>query len=643
MKQLITLIFLAVGLFCPMNPLLADSGNLEEIKQYFELRDTISLVNLEMKRAMAHDSRSPMLYEKNAEQTLSSLLQFIDSRIQQFAQSTTPLKYHYVKKLNGLFVETRQLYGAVVVKMRTKTLSDKPGSLITSGETASPPAAVDNKLQPRPYFHPIDLRTLLSPALLNTSKLKAEPLIQPSGTDKLPVSKSEKPAVQISQINAGASETISPVKPAQQDKSIVPVVKTPVATEPVKVQDVKSVQEVKPVVPVMKTPVVTEPEKVQQEVKPVVAIATVTAPVVVTSNMVANTTVSPAATASVLPVVPVKKPDLAVKKPEPVKPVERVEVVKPAAIAPPGEGFMRPLAVMIENHNKSRPQTGLDQADMVYEMPVEGGITRFMAIFNKLPENLGPVRSCREYFIDRAIEIDALYVHCGASPLGYAYISKRGIKSIDEIKNAPPFYRDDTRKAPHNLYSKGPSLYEYMSERVPMRLKDRPVMFKKIGDTQPGTEGGQSIKIKYHGNYTLEIKYEDGAYQRYMNNELHIDRITQKPLRSQTVVVQVASMKTVDKIGRQEISFIGSGTAWIMDRGLMTKVVWHKETPRSLTSYLDMAGNEYGFSGDLPVWVQVVSPAHKIFFNGEENTPEVVVDKGGAKVASGTESIGKQG
>lgn len=626
MKQFITIIILAVGLFCPMNTLLADSGNLEEIKQYFELRDTISLVNLEMKRAMAHDSRSPMLFEKNAEQTLSSLLQFIDSRIQQFAQSTTPLKYHYVKKLNGLFVETRQLYGAVVVKMRTKAVADKPGSLITSGENASQPVIADSKPQTRPYFHPIDLRTLLSPALLNTSKIKVEPAIKPVATDKLPAASTKTPVVQI------------------PDKKEIPAA-------PVNQQ--KVVQEVTPAGPVVKKPVATQPEKVQ-EVKPVVAIATVTAPVIVTTSIVATSTVNPAVPSVVLPRLepvtasaavtpPVKKTEPSVKKPEPVKPVERVEVVKPAAIAPAGEGFMRPLAVMIENHNKSRPQTGLDQADMVYEMPVEGGITRFMAIFNKLPENLGPVRSCREYFIDRAIEVDALYVHCGASPLGYAYISKRGIKSIDEIKNAPPFYRDDTRKAPHNLYSKGPSLYEYMSERVPMRLKDQPVMFKKIGDVKPGTEAGQSIKIKYHGNYTLEINYEDGAYQRYMNNELHIDRITQKPLRAQTVVVQVAAMKTVDKIGRQEISFIGSGTAWIMDRGLMTKVTWHKETPRSLTSYRDMSGNEYGFSGDLPVWVQVVSPAHKIYFNGEENTPGIVVDKGGAKVASGTELIGKQG
>ncbi len=303
---------------------------------------------------------------------------------------------------------------------------------------------------------------------------------------------------------------------------------------------------------------------------------------------------------------------------------------------------MRPLAVMIENHNKSRPQSGLDQADLVYEMPVEGGITRFMAVYTRLPGLLGPIRSCREYFIDRALEVDALYVHCGSSPVGYAYMSKSGINSVDEIKHSKPFFRDNTRKAPHNLYGRGAGIFDYMSEKISMKLPAAPKLINYGTYRGDAADVGESVKIRYHGNYTLDFRYENGAYQRYMNNELHIDRETQKPLQASAVIVQVAAMQVVDKAGRQEISFIGSGKAWVLENGKKTAVTWSKKKPRDLTSYKDAAGREYLFPKGLPVWVQVVSPAHKMTFNGvEETTP--VAGKEPDAIASATADMGKQG
>lgn len=661
MKKYIVIILLSLGLVSLSGFAYGESGKIEEIKQYFELRDTISLINLEMKRAMATDSRSPMLYEKNAEQTLTSLLQFIEQRIKQFSESNTSLKYHYLKKLGGLFNETRQLYSAVLVKMRTRLVAEQAGSLVSS--TKNDVVASDShKLQPRPFFHPIDLRTLLSPALLNANKFKVEtakPSVA-SATAQAPKPTTNKSAAPAN--NAAASAVIAkeiksapvatPKKPVMQPISPTTVVTAQIAAPAVPIKDSVASVAITPL------PIAT----------PILApiTASVTAPIApITASVktpIAPPTAAPATTPIVAPAItPVvennasaaaiapdlKQPRIAVAT-EPTTASITPEIVKPAAVAPAGEGFMRPLSIMIENHNKSRPQSALDQADMVYEMPVEGGITRFMAIFNKLPQFLGPVRSCREYFIDRALEIDALYVHCGASPSGYAYLSKSGINSVDEIKNSPPFYRDNTRKAPHNLYAKGSGIYDYMAARVPMRLKQKPVLFKKIGETIYGPEVGQAIKIRYHGNYNLEIKFENGAYQRYMNDVLHVDRITEKPLQIPTVVIQIASMKTVDKEGRQEISFIGSGTAWIMENGRMTKVTWSKATPRTITSYKDQTGAEYAFSGKLPVWVQVVSPLHKIYFNGESTPYGIVANKGddvkgAAKNGSDTESIGKQG
>ena len=77
-----------------------------------------------------------------------------------------------------------------------------------------------------------------------------------------------------------------------------------------------------------------------------------------------------------------------------------------------------PMAVTIENNEKARPQSGLDQANLVIEAPVEGGITRFLAIFadNQEVKSIGPIRSARSYFLDWAQEFDALYSHVGGSP-----------------------------------------------------------------------------------------------------------------------------------------------------------------------------------------------------------------------------------
>ncbi|MBR4330636.1 MAG: DUF3048 C-terminal domain-containing protein, partial [Candidatus Riflebacteria bacterium] len=220
------------------------------------------------------------------------------------------------------------------------------------------------------------------------------------------------------------------------------------------------------------------------------------------------------------------------------------------------------------------------------------------------------------------LEVDALYVHCGGSPMGYAYLAKSKIRSIDEIKNSPPFFRDKIRKAPHNLYGTGEAIYKYMSKRTDMRVKAQPVPLSYGIRGELGKEAGDYLRINYHGNYTLVIKYENGVYHRYMNNILHLDRETKKPLDASAVVLQIASMKTVDAIGRQEISFIGSGSAYILEKGKRTKVTWHKTAPRNKTVYIDENGVEYLFPENGQVWVQVVSPSHKIFFEPVKESKE---------------------
>ncbi len=527
-------------------------ASIEELNSYFEIRDTIKLMNDEMRKGLKSQNLPSLFDENEIEFKLESFISFMKNRVSMYAASDSKLKFHYVKKLNSLLDETSNLFHEArpLIKAKREAKSNKPEPIV-------PPVSYSTITHP--YFDSIDFRTLASREPINGDYTVINPI--PVETKK----KSEKVKAEEKQEKANEKPVVAKKEEKQQEKPAEAKVEKPVETV------------AKPSVEDKKT----EPAK-QEPIKTETVVATE-------------------------------------KTKEETKDTNKV--IMPVT-QPTGEGYMRPLAIMIENHNQARPQSGLYDAAIVYEMPVEGGITRFMGLYTKLPGLIGPVRSCREYFVDRALEVDALYVHCGGSPMGYAYLAKSKIRSIDEIKNSPPFFRDKIRKAPHNLYGKGESIYKYMSKRTDMRVKTQPVPLSYGIRGELGKEAGDYLRINYHGNYTLVIKYENGVYHRYMNNILHLDRETKKPLDASAVVLQVASMRTVDAIGRQEISFIGSGTAWILEKGKRTKVTWHKAGPRNKTVYIDENGVEYLFPENGQVWVQVVSPSHKTFFEPVKESKE---------------------
>ncbi len=640
------LILLFAGFSCFVH-----AEKIDEIKKYFELRDTLSLVNLEMKRALAPDSRSPMLTDPSAEQNLTRLVMFLEGRVRDFAQLNTPLKQHYIRNLNSLFLETRYLYANVLVKIRSKPVNQLKGP-VASGKTAS----AANELQARPYFKPIDLRTLFSPGLLKNEDLK----------------KAEQVWANQMQEKTLAS-AVAPVAPAKQSQNEL-FGKTPVTPVTV-VRPVEMKDPYKPVAPAMPVaPSGSERDKAGVSTPVEINLPPGNLPEKTTGNAgqsgikpVEKTTEKPksapqsAVIAHVLPkeqkVVSVATKSAVIEQAPAVKNIEqRVEVVPPpveqipasaavslapvatvtSQIASGPAAFMRPLAVMIENHRKARPQSGLIDAELVYEMPVEGGITRFMAVFLHLPGVLGPVRSCREYFVDRALEISALYVHCGGSPKGYAYLSKSKINSIDEIKHGKPFYRDNSRKAPHNLYSRGGSLVEYMQNSVPMKLAKKQVPLNYGPVPSVGSQPGTEIFIRYHGNYNTSYKFANGLYERFMNGAKHVDRENGKHIAPGTVILQTANMKTVDSAGRQEISFVGSGSARIFYRGTMIDARWHKRDEKSMTDYRDASGKSVVFDQSKPVWVQVVSPNLKVVINGVD--PESKKEEKAAEKAKPVET-----
>ncbi len=585
--------------------------NIDEIKKYFELRDTMNLVNLEMKRALSSDSRSPLIKNPDAEKNLTRLLLFLENRIQQFAVSKTPLKYHYIRRLKAQFEESRQLYSNVIVRIRSGAFAQVPTKpLLESlpvnkpnlGErsVASTKPPMEQKIQDRPYFHPIDVRTLLSPALLNSPPFNGNPYhdgLAAKGTDPRSLnigSKTQAVAGKDSNV-AKTNKVITEAKPeevinkaADKNETIRPNIES---TESIESEPATQIIGGVTIIPPPPAP----PEKAEEKVPTKALEEKPVKPTEITANL---------GTASVA-------------KPPSRGPIPLVSKLGQGEARIIKGKAMRPLAVMIENHRKARPQTGLIDAEVVYEMPVEGGITRFMALFFHVPGKLGPVRSCREYFVDRALEVDALYVHCGGSPKGYAYLSKSKINSIDEIKHGKPFYRFSKRKAPHNLYTTGKRLKEYMDKKIAMELpqKKLPLVYGSVESI--GAKPGERLKIKYHGNYSVSYKYDKvtDSYLRFMNGAIHKDLDTSKPISPHSVVIQEASMKTVDKAGRQDVDFIGSGKAYYLQSGRLINGKWTKKSANDFTEFLDDSGNPVVFKKGKKVWIQVVAPRNKVLFN----------------------------
>lgn len=515
----------------------------DEIKEYFELRDTIVMMNDEMKKIITDSVHNNFFGTDEAEKNLNGCMRFLEERIDEFSSKDTQMKYHYVKKLRNLFNESVRLHPLVMARFIGDSIKKINQDEISEDKYLAEPWH-------RPYFEPIDVRTLAAVPGNEGNRTKSIDFASRGRTSAIIPIKLETPPVLPSTVVAAEPPAQTPKIDETLQKVADIIIEKPNVSKTAKevFKDLNKKIEAK--------------EEKEEKAKP----------------------------------------ELSVIKTQPeVASASRV-------ITGPITDPIRPMAIMIENHRLSRPQTGLNEANIVYEIPVEGGITRFMGIYNKIPGVVGPIRSCREYFVDRALEVSALYVHCGGSPKGYQYLASSHIFSIDEIKIGKGFFRDNTRKAPHNLYGKGREIFDSASENFPMLLKNKVKLLNYGVQESLSSKEAKTATIKYHGNYEVKIKYDNGSYLRYMNDELHIDRITKKPLSAYAIVIQEAAMKTIDKAGRQEISFIGNGIAWILEKGRLTNVTWHKNEADSATVFKDEKGIEYKFPENKQIWIQVVSP-----------------------------------
>ena len=264
----------------------------------------------------------------------------------------------------------------------------------------------------------------------------------------------------------------------------------------------------------------------------------------------------------------------------------------------------RSYAVMINNISTVWGyQCGLQDAYLVYEIIVEGGYTRLMAVFkDKDLDRIGTVRSSRHYFLDYALENDAVYVHFGWSPQAEADMSKLGVNNINFMSYAG-YTRDrslglateHTAFTTTNDIKKGMDNYKYRKTS-----KEKPLLNYSVKEIDISTKEGaipaNSINVGYsnHKDTSFDYDAENKVYKRSQNNTPQIDYVTKNQYTVKNIITYKVNNYTIsgDNKGRQTIDNIGSGEGYYITNGYMVPITWEKSSRSSKTIYKYTDGTE---------------------------------------------------
>lgn len=267
-----------------------------------------------------------------------------------------------------------------------------------------------------------------------------------------------------------------------------------------------------------------------------------------------------------------------------------------------GDTNRKAKAVMVSNSNGARPQTGLSQADIVFEMLAEGNVTRFMAIYqSEEPEIVGPVRSAREYFFTLADNYDALYIYSGAADFINDKIKKRDIEHIEgglHDNDGHLIVRETFREAPHNMYLQFGAVdevaedkgYDITEEYEPLPFLDE----DSLPEDLPYEEGSYA-KIDYYGDEpVVEYKFDDDTekYVRYNDGEQTIELESEIPIEIDNVFIVESEHQVIDEERRRDIDIDSGGDAVLLHKGKAIELQWENKDGR-IVPVLD--GEEISF------------------------------------------------
>ncbi|OGG08970.1 hypothetical protein A2154_05220 [Candidatus Gottesmanbacteria bacterium RBG_16_43_7] len=300
----------------------------------------------------------------------------------------------------------------------------------------------------------------------------------------------------------------------------------------------------------------------------------------------------------------------------------------------------RPLAVMIENHEESRPQSGVSRADVVYEAVAEGGITRFMAVFycGVYQDTLiAPVRSARTYYLPWVLEYDALYNHVGGAGLCHdptvderakalCQVQQYKIKDMDQFGiSFPTCYRNYDRldhpvATEHTMVCSTEKLYNVASERGWSNVDAKGVAWDKnfkswkFIDDAKVAERGASFSASftawegYANSYGVSWQYDPAtnSYKRKNGGVPHLDLETDRQIGAKNVVILFAKETgPVDEHKHLLYTNIGTGEAIVFQNGVVLEGTWRKTDRSARTIFYDTKGREIPFVRGQ-IWIEML-------------------------------------
>lgn len=290
----------------------------------------------------------------------------------------------------------------------------------------------------------------------------------------------------------------------------------------------------------------------------------------------------------------------------------RVELRQPSLPVPraratfwPGEDGEAPLLVVMDNAPQARPQAGLAEACLVYVLPTEALITRFLAAFcDASPPTVGPIRSVRAYMLDLAADLGAVTVHAGYSAGARARILRERLPVINEFWTGDLFRRDPGRQAPHNLYAGLEPLRAAARQRRP-DVRPRGVPYR-FGEVPP--EAGLDaplVTLDYAPHYAVAYRYDRarGIYFREQDGRPHVDADGQ-PVAPTSVLVAFVRWWQVEEHGGPSgrLDLTGGGRLAVIARGRLQEGTWSRTATGPLS--FSLAGGAPVVVPRGPVWIE---------------------------------------
>lgn len=296
------------------------------------------------------------------------------------------------------------------------------------------------------------------------------------------------------------------------------------------------------------------------------------------------------------------------EKPKFYSPLTGVEVVDEAATK------RQVTAVMIENSPDSRPQSGLKDAGIVYEAVAEGGITRFIALYQESrPGLVGPVRSVRPYYVEWASAYDPGVAHVGGSARALQMIRSGGYGvDLDQFFNAGTYWRANDRYAPHNVYTNFDNLDALNTAKG--KTTSTFIAQSRQDEKKAETPNATSIDIGVSsGSYAVHYDYDaaSNSYIRKQGNEPHTDREGGQIQPKVAVAIKVAMSLGFEDGNREQITTTGTGEAFIFQNGTVTTAIWKRDTDRSPLQLLDSNGAEIALNRGQ-TWITALASTRNV-------------------------------